>query len=61
MAKSELPDIILSDVRMPLLNGHQVFAELRKDEVTKNIPFIDVAIDLGEKHRQRIDELLREK
>ncbi len=34
---------------------------LKKHMTTKNIPFIDIAIDLGEKHRQRIDELLREK
>jgi len=34
---------------------------LKKVMTTKNIPFIDIAIDLGEKHRQRIDELLREK
>ena len=34
---------------------------LKKNMTTKNIPFIDIAIDLGEKHRQKIDELLREK
>lgn len=34
---------------------------LKKNMQTKNIPFIDIAIDLGEKHRQKIDELLREK
>ena len=34
---------------------------LKKNMSTKNIPFIDIAIDLGEKHRQKIDELLREK
>ncbi len=34
---------------------------IKKNMITKNIPFIDVAIDLGEKHRQKIDELLREK
>jgi len=34
---------------------------IKKNMTTKNIPFIDVAIDLGEKHRQKIDELLREK
>jgi len=28
---------------------------------TKNIPFLDIEIDAGEKHRQKIDELLREK
>ena len=33
----------------------------KKNMSTKNIPFVDIAIDLGEKHRQRIDELLREK
>ncbi|MES3032106.1 MAG: ribosome-binding factor A [Patescibacteria group bacterium] len=32
---------------------------LKKNMSTKNIPFIDIAIDLGEKHRQKIDELLR--
>lgn len=34
---------------------------LKKVMTTKNIPFVDIAIDLGEKHRQKIDELLREK
>ena len=32
---------------------------LKKNMTTKNIPFIDFAIDLGEKNRQKIDELLR--
>lgn len=40
-------------------------AELRKffkkNIPIKIIPFIDIAIDLGEKNRQKIDELLREK
>jgi ribosome-binding factor A len=34
---------------------------LKKNMTTKNIPFIDIEIDLGEKHRQKIDELLRAK
>jgi ribosome-binding factor A len=34
---------------------------LKNTMTTKNIPFIDIEIDLGEKHRQKIDELLREK
>ncbi len=32
----------------------------KKNMTTKNIPFVDIAIDLGEKKRQKIDELLRE-
>ncbi|MEI7709127.1 MAG: ribosome-binding factor A [bacterium] len=34
---------------------------LKKNMTTKNIPFIDIEIDLGEKHRQKIDELLFKK
>jgi ribosome-binding factor A len=34
---------------------------LKKNMQVKIIPFIDIQIDLGEKNRQRIDELLREK
>jgi ribosome-binding factor A len=34
---------------------------LKKNMKTKIIPFIDIDIDKGEKHRQKIDELLREK
>ena len=33
----------------------------KKNMQTKVVPFVDVEIDLGEKNRQRIDELLREK
>jgi ribosome-binding factor A len=32
---------------------------LKKNMPIKIIPFIDIAIDMGEKNRQKIDELLR--
>jgi ribosome-binding factor A len=32
---------------------------LKKNMPVKIIPFIDIAIDMGEKNRQKIDELLR--
>ncbi len=32
---------------------------LKKNMPIKTIPFLDIAIDLGEKNRQKIDELLR--
>ena len=32
---------------------------LKKNMIIKNIPFIEIEIDGGEKNRQRIDELLR--
>ncbi len=34
---------------------------LKKNIKIKTIPFIDIEIDRGEKNRQKIDELLREK
>lgn len=34
---------------------------IKKNMQTKVIPFIDIELDYGEKNRQKIDELLREK
>jgi len=39
-ALSELPDLILLDVQMPVMDGVQVLTFLRKDERTKNTPII---------------------
>ncbi len=39
-AEKILPDLILSDIMMPALNGFQLFNELKKSPHTKNIPFI---------------------
>ena len=40
IAKKELPDIILCDIKMPGLSGHQVLKELRGNTRTSSIPFI---------------------
>ena len=39
-AKRELPNLILSDISMPKLNGYQFLAELQKSPITQSIPFI---------------------
>ena len=39
-ARELRPDLILLDVVMPDLDGHEVAARLQKDERTKNIPVI---------------------
>lgn len=39
-AKTHLPDLIVSDIMMPELDGFGVLNILSKDENTKNIPFI---------------------
>ncbi len=42
-AKAHLPDIILMDVVMPVLNGFQATRRIRKDELTSHIPIIIVS------------------
>ena len=39
-AASELPDLIVSDVLMPEMDGFRMLRELRKGAVTRGIPFI---------------------
>jgi len=34
------PDLILLDLKMPRVNGYQLFAELKSDEKTKSVPII---------------------
>jgi len=40
MAKKEIPDLILLDLILPKLKGLNVLEELKKDDLTKNIPVI---------------------
>ena len=42
MAKQELPDLILMDVVMPVLNGFQATRQLKNHEPTSKIPVIMV-------------------
>jgi DNA-binding response OmpR family regulator len=40
LARLHLPDLILSDIMLPEMDGYQVLAELRSDPTTASIPFI---------------------
>ncbi|MGH9680492.1 MAG: DUF4388 domain-containing protein [Candidatus Acidiferrales bacterium] len=50
------PDLIISDYRMPGLDGRQLFEKLRGRENTRNVPFIFVASrgDIEEKLRPAV-------
>ncbi len=46
--RQEIPDLILSDVMMPEMNGFQLLAALRKDKMTNKIPIILLSARAGE-------------
>jgi response regulator RpfG family c-di-GMP phosphodiesterase len=50
------PDLIISDFRMPGLDGRQLYEKLRGRETTRNIPFVFVASrgDIEEKLRPSV-------
>ena len=49
LAKSNIPDIIISDIMMPELNGHEVLDILANDKCTKFIPFIFLSAKIKRK------------
>ena len=51
------PDIILSDINMPGENGLQFLSELKKSELTRNIPFIFIAFRSEADNETRAYEL----
>lgn len=38
--KSNLPDLVLLDIMMPVMNGYQVLKKMKEDDEIKNIPVI---------------------
>jgi len=40
LAKEAKPDLILCDVNMPEMDGHEVLKSLRKDPLTSSVPFV---------------------
>ena len=49
LARTTLPDLIICDIRMELVNGYQMLAAVRNDSVTATTPFILITSnpDLG--------------
>ena len=40
LAKEQIPDLILCDIRMPELDGYEVLKALRQDPLTASIPLL---------------------
>lgn len=49
----EPPDIILTDVEMPRMNGYELLAALKAQSNLRDVPVIMITSRAGEKHRQK--------
>ncbi|MBQ4034451.1 MAG: response regulator [Paludibacteraceae bacterium] len=43
LAKNNIPDLILSDVDMPKMNGMEMFDAIKENSVTSNVPFLFIS------------------
>ncbi|HEX8736281.1 MAG TPA: response regulator [Pyrinomonadaceae bacterium] len=56
-AASELPDVILTDVEMPRMDGYELLATLQRQERLRRIPVVMITSRAGEKHRRKAFDL----
>jgi PAS domain S-box-containing protein len=54
MAAKTKPDLIISDIRMPGLDGFELLDALKKDDTLKNIPVIAYSASVMKEQRDRI-------
>ena len=55
MARKEIPDIILMDVRLPDMRGTQAARILRQDKATSDIPIVFVTSSVMAEGREEIE------
>jgi CheY-like chemotaxis protein/two-component sensor histidine kinase len=54
LARQHSPDLILLDLHLPDLPGHEVLARLRDDELTRHIPVVVISADATARQIQRL-------
>lgn len=54
---NELPDVILTDVEMPRMDGYELLASLKKDNNLQRIPIVMITSRANNKHQQKALEL----
>ncbi len=52
-----LPDVVLSDIEMPRMDGFDLVRNLRADERTRALPVIMITSRLADKHRRYAEEI----
>ena len=51
--ESQLPDVILTDVEMPRMDGYELLAAIKRQENLCQIPVVMITSRAGDKHRQK--------
>lgn len=54
-----IPDLVATDFMMPLMNGGEVIARLRRNPATKKIPIILISSSPGSEQRTTADAFFR--
>ncbi|NMG73878.1 Hpt domain-containing protein [Aromatoleum diolicum] len=52
-----VPDVILSDIEMPRMDGFDLLRNIRADERTRSVPVIMITSRLADKHRQFAEKM----
>jgi CheY-like chemotaxis protein len=52
IARGARPDLVITDVIMPRLNGYELCEKLKSDEATRSIPIVMVTVRAGDKDRK---------
>ncbi|QTQ35953.1 Type IV pilus hybrid sensor kinase/response regulator [Aromatoleum petrolei] len=52
-----VPDVILSDIEMPRMDGFDLLRNIRADERTRDVPVIMITSRLADKHRQLAEKI----
>ncbi len=53
-AASELPDIIITDINLPDIDGYEITSSLKGNPITANIPVIAMTANVMKKDRQNV-------
>lgn len=56
-ARHDLPDLILMDLCMPLMDGFEATKSLKADPQTKDIPVIAISVDMSSLNKTAMTEL----
>jgi two-component system, chemotaxis family, chemotaxis protein CheY len=53
LAENGVPDIVITDINMPVMDGLKLVQRLRSDERTRDVPIVIITTEGGEEDKNR--------